>query len=97
MPHGAGLLKLSFAYFTKEIKMDFTKLDLGQFDVTKMLDASQAIEQIEKNTKTAIAMIPDTRSREMVEAITAASLEFARSQALAAKLYADAVKQAIKI
>ena len=42
-------------------------------------------------------MIPDTRSREMVEAITAASLEFARSQALAAKLYADAVKQAIKI
>lgn len=77
--------------------MDFTKLDLSQFDVTKMLDASQAIEQIEKNTKTAIAMIPDTRSREMVEAITAASLEFARSQALAAKLYADAVKQAIKI
>ena len=77
--------------------MDFTKLDLSQFDVTKMLDASQAIEQIEKNTKTAIAMIPVTRSREMVEAITAASLEFARSQALAAKLYADAVKQAIKI
>ena len=77
--------------------MDFTKLDLSQFDVTKMLDASQAIEQIEKNTKTAIAMIPDTRSREMVEAITAASLEFARSQALAPKLYADAVKQAIKI
>ena len=77
--------------------MDFTKFDLSQFDVTKMLDASQAIEQIEKNTKTAIAMIPDTRSREMVEAITAASLEFARSQALAAKLYTDAVKQAIKI
>jgi hypothetical protein len=42
-------------------------------------------------------MIPDTRSREMVEAITTASIEFARSQALAAKLYADAVKQAIKI
>ena len=77
--------------------MDFTKLDLSQFDVSKMLDASQAIEQIEKNTKPAIAMIPDARSREMVEAITAASLEFARSQALAAKLYADAVKQAIKI
>lgn len=77
--------------------MDFTKLDLSHFDVTKMLDASQAIEQIERNTKTAIAMIPDTRSREMVEAIAAASLEFARSQALAAKLYADAVKQAIKI
>ena len=77
--------------------MDFTKLDLSQFDVTKMLDASVAIEQIEKNTKTAIAMIPDTKSREMVEAIAMASIEFARSQALAAKLYADTVKQAIKI
>ena len=77
--------------------MDFTKLDLSQFDVTKMLDASVAIEQIEKNTKTAIAMIPDAKSRELVEAITAASIEFARSQALAAKLYADAVKQAIKV
>jgi hypothetical protein len=77
--------------------MDFTKFDLSQFDVTKMLDASMAIEQIEKNTRTAIAMIPDAKSREMVEAITTASLEFARSQALAAKLYADAVKQAVKI
>jgi hypothetical protein len=77
--------------------MDFTKFDLSQFDVTKVLDASVAIEQIEKNTKTAIAMIPDARSRELVEAITTASIEFARSQALAAKLYADAVKQAIKI
>ena len=92
-----GRASNSAVRLTKETKMDFTKLDLSQFDVTKMLDASQAIEQIEKNTKTAIAMIPDTRSREMVEAITAASLEFARSQALAAKLYADAVKQAIKI
>jgi hypothetical protein len=77
--------------------MDFTKFDLSQFDVTKMLDASMAIEQIEKNTRTAIAMIPDAKSREMAEAITTASIEFARSQALAAKLYADAVKQAVKI
>jgi hypothetical protein len=77
--------------------MDFTKFDFSQFDVTKIMDASAAIEQIEKNTKTAIAMIPDAKSREMVEAITTASLEFARSQSLAAKLYADAVKQAIKI
>jgi hypothetical protein len=77
--------------------MDFTKFDLSQFDVTKMLDASIAIEQIEKNTRTAIAMIPETKSREMVEAITTASLEFARSQALAAKLYTDSVKQAIRI
>jgi hypothetical protein len=77
--------------------MDFTKFDLSQFDVTKMLDASMAIEQIEKNTKTAIAMIPDAKSREMVEAITTASIEFARSQAVAAKAYTDAVKQAIKI
>jgi len=76
--------------------MDFTKYDFSQFDVTKLLDASVAIEQIEKNTKTAIAMIPDAKSREMVQAITAASIEFARSQSLAAKLYADAVKQAIK-
>ena len=77
--------------------MDFTKFDLSQFDVTKIMDASAAIEQIERNTKTAIGFIPDAKSREMVEAITMASIEFARSQALAAKLYADAVKQAVKI
>ena len=77
--------------------MDFTKLDLSQFDVTKLLDASVAIEQIEKNTKTAIAMIPDAKSRDMVTAISEASIEFARAQALAAKAYADAVKQAIKV
>ena len=77
--------------------MDFTKLDLSQFDVTKMLDASVAIEQIEKNTKTAIAMIPDAKSREMVTVIAEASIEFARAQSVAAKAYTDAVKQAIKI
>jgi len=82
---------------SKETKMDFTKIDLSQFDVTKLMDASAAIEQIEKNTKTAIAMIPDAKSREMVSVIAEASIEFARAQALAAKSYADAVKQAVKI
>jgi hypothetical protein len=77
--------------------MDFTKFDLSQFDVTKMLDASVAIEQIEKNTKTAIAMIPDAKSREMVEAITTASIEFARAQAAAAKAFGEAVKKAVQI
>ena len=77
--------------------MDFTKFDFSQFDMTKIMDASAAIEQIERNTKTAIGFIPDAKSREMVQAITDASLEFARSQALASKLYADAVKQAVKI
>jgi hypothetical protein len=77
--------------------MDFTKLDLSQFDVTKLMDASAAIEQMEKNTKTAIAMIPDAKSREMVSAISEASIEFARAQTLAVKAYADAMKQAIKV
>jgi len=77
--------------------MNFTKFDLSQFDVTKLLDASAAIEQIEKNTRTAIDFIPDAKSREMAESITMAGIEFARAQAVAAKAYADAVKQAIKI
>lgn len=77
--------------------MDFTKFNFNQFDVSNLLDASQAIEHMEKNTKSVIAFLPDAKSREFVTAITAASMEFARSQTLAAKLYADAMKQAIKI
>lgn len=77
--------------------MDFTKFDFSRFDVTKLLDASVAIEHMEKNTKSVIAFMPDAKSRELVGAITEASMEFARSQTLAAKLYTDAVKQAIKI
>jgi len=81
----------------RKTEMDFTKFDFSQFDVTKLLDATQAIEHMEKNTKSVIAFVPDAKSREFITAITDASLEFARSQALATKLYADAVKQAIKI
>ena len=77
--------------------MDFTKFDFSQFDVTKIMDASAAIEQIERNTKTAIGFIPDAKSRELVQTITEASIEFARAQAIAAKSYVDAVKQAVKI
>ena len=57
-------------------------------------------KHLSKNNKTfrpSIRRSNRCTSREMVQAITEASLEFARSQALAAKLYADAVKQAIKL
>ena len=77
--------------------MDFTKLDLSQFDVTKMLDASAAIEQIEKNAKTAIALIPDAKSREIAQTISTASIEFARAQAAAVKAYGEAVKKVVQV
>ena len=77
--------------------MDFTKFDLSQFDVSKLMDASAAIEQIEKNAKTAIALIPDSKSREIAQTITAASIEFARAQAIAVKAYGEAVKKAVQV
>lgn len=76
--------------------MDFSKFNFAQFDVTKLLDASAVIEQMEKNAKMVIGFVPDAKSRETLEALTAASIEFARSQALASKTYAGAVKDVIK-
>lgn len=58
-----------------------------------MFDVNAALEQIEKNTKIATDMIIDKKSREIAETISAASMEFARAQAVAAKAFADSIKQ----
>jgi hypothetical protein len=79
--------------------MDFTNFknfDPTQFDVTKMVDITAALEQIEKNTKSAVDLIPDAKSREMASAISEASIKFARAQAEATKAYLEAVKKVIK-
>ena len=77
--------------------MDFTKFDFSKFDVAKLMDADTVIDQIEKSNQTALGFITDAKSREIAQTISTASIEFARAQALAAKAYADAVKQAIKV
>lgn len=60
-----------------------------------LFDVDAALEQIEKNSRLATDMIVDKKSREMVEAITAASLDFARAQTAAAKIYTDAMKKVL--
>ena len=77
--------------------MDFTKLDLSKFDVSKLMDADAVIDQIEKNTQTALAYITDAKSREIAQTISTASIEFARAQAAAAKAYGEAVKKAVQV
>jgi hypothetical protein len=76
--------------------IDMTKFDFSQFDFSKFMDASATINQMEKSTKSAIDLIPDAKTRDVVETVSMASIEFARAQALAAKAYGDAVKAAIQ-
>jgi hypothetical protein len=97
MPHRAGLQKLSFAYYEKEIKMDFTKIDFAKFDVAKMFDVDAAIKQMEEANSKAISLITDTKAKNIAETVSAASFEFARAQAAAAKAFGEAVKKAVQI
>jgi hypothetical protein len=60
-----------------------------------LFDVESALEQIEKNTKLATDLIVDKKSREITQAITQASMAFARAQSQAAKAYGEAVKQAL--
>ena len=77
--------------------MDFTKIDFSKFDPAKLFDVDAAIAKMEENTKTATAYITDAKARELAETISAASFEFARAQAEAAKAFGEAVKKAIQI
>ena len=77
--------------------VDLTKIDFAKFDVAKMFDVDAAIEQMEKNSKTALALITDKKAKDVAETITAASFEFARAQAAAAKAFGEAVKKVVQI
>ena len=77
--------------------MDFTKIDFAKFDPAKLFDVDAAIAKMEENTKTATGYITDAKARELAETISAASFEFARAQAEAARAFGEAVKKAIQI
>lgn len=77
--------------------VDLTKIDFAKFDVAKLFDVEAAIEQMEKNSKTALALITDKKAKDTAETITAASFEFARAQAAAAKAFGEAVKKVVQI
>lgn len=77
--------------------MDFTKIDFSKFDPAKLFDVDAAIAKMEENTRAATAYITDSKARELAETISAASFEFARAQAEAAKAFGEAVKKAVQI
>jgi hypothetical protein len=60
------------------------------------MDASATINQMEKSTKSAIDLIPDAKTRDVVETISMASIEFARAQALAAKTFGETIKSIVE-
>ena len=77
--------------------MDFTKIDFAKFDPAKMFDVDAAIAGMEDANKKAIALITDTKAKNIAETISSASFEFARAQAAAAKAFGEAVKKAIQV
>jgi hypothetical protein len=98
MPHGAGLqLPKGSLNMKRKPKMDFTKIDFAKFDVAKMFDVDGAIAQMEDANGKAISLITDKKAKSIAETVSAASFEFARAQAAAAKAFGEAVKKAIQI
>ena len=77
--------------------MDFTKIDFSKFDVAKMFDVDAAISQMQEANEKAIALITDKKAKGIAETVSAASFEFARAQAAAAKAFGEAVKKAIQV
>lgn len=77
--------------------MDFTKIDFSKFDPAKMFDVDSAIAQMEQNSQKALELITDAKAKSIAETVSAASFEFARAQAAAAKAFGEAVKKAIQI
>ena len=77
--------------------MENNKFDFAQFDVARLLDVGAALDQIEKSTQSAVNMIPDAKTRDMVTALSEANMELVRLQAAAVKSYAEAVKRAIQV
>ena len=73
------------------------KIDFAKFDVQKLFDVDAALSKMEEANKTATALITDKKVRDVVETISAATFEFTRAQAAAAKAYGEAVKKAIQI
>ena len=77
--------------------MDFTKIDFSKFDVAKLFDVDAAIASMEQANQKALALITDKKAKSIAETVSAASFEFARAQASAAKAFGEAVKKAIQI
>lgn len=77
--------------------MDFTKIDFAKFDVAKMFDVDAAITGMETANQKALELITDKKAKSIAETISAASFEFARAQAAAAKAYGEAVKKALQV
>jgi len=73
--------------------MDFTKIDFTKFDVTKMLDVTSALDQIESSTRTALTYVPDAKSREITQTLIDATIDLARAQNAAVLSYLDTVKR----
>lgn len=75
--------------------IDFTKIDPKSFDISRVFDVQQAIDTAASTTGTMIKSMPQGPARNMAEAVTEASFEFARAQAQAAQTFAEAVRRAV--
>lgn len=83
--------KTLFRLSKKEIKMDFTKID-----VTKLFDVSAAIDSMEKGANTVLGYMPEQFKTPAVE-LNRAGFELARAQADAFAKFGTAVQKATKI
>ena len=71
--------------------MDFTKID-----VTKLFDASAALDTMEKGADSVMTYVPEQFKKPVAE-LNKASFELARAQAAAFAKFGEAMKKQIKV
>lgn len=72
-------------------------IDYTKFDTSKMFDVDAVIAAVEKNNKTLLGYVTDTKVKTVAESVSAASFDFVRAQAAAARTYGQAVKSAFGV
>lgn len=72
-------------------------VDFSKFDTSKMFDMDNIISAVEKNNNTLLGYITDAKVKTVAETVSAASFDFVRAQAAAARAYGQAVKSAFGV
>lgn len=71
-------------------------MDFSKFNFTELLNIDNAINMAERNTLTAISFIPEASTRKAAEQLCSASVDFARAQVAAAKLFGETMQKMVK-
>lgn len=77
--------------------VDYTKIDWTKYDMNKMFDVEKVFDQLEKTNQTFCSLITDQKTKNVVEHVSNATMDFAKAHATAVKSYSTALQRAFSI